>query len=452
MLNIYIEDKRIETLANANIISNRVSLIFEENEIKAKNSLYPDIINKQHETLVQNTVRNYSDEINSRILIVDSERKVISDSSNILINEILNHDVIIKALTEETVFNTYNFKGIGNLMYVAVPIKNNNSILGVSLISTSLNEIYLAIKEIRNKLITISFISILFMTAISFILADFFTKPIKAFNNAIIKMAQGKINQKVNVKTNDEFEHLATVFNTMSTKLDQVDMERKNFVANVSHELRTPVSSMKLLSESLLYQNETNIDIYREFLQDINSEADRLNNIITDLLALVNLDKETLTLNYKVTYINFLLERIIYRLKPLSDNKGIKINFIQYDRYQINLDSEKIQQSLINIIHNAIIYTPNEGNIDISLYSEGKYIVVKIKDNGIGIKKESLSNIFDRFYRVDKARARGTGGTGLGLSIANQIVLLHQGKIDVESQVGKGTSFYVKLPKDINVL
>lgn len=449
---MYVEDKRIETLANANIISNRISLIFEENEIRAESSLYPDIINKQFRTLIQNTVRNYSDEINSRILIVDSERKVISDSSNILINEILNHDVIIKALTEETVFNTYNFKGIGNLMYVAVPIKKNNSIVGVSLISTSLNEIYLAIKEIRNNLIAISFISILFMTVISFILADFFTKPIKAFNNAIIKMAQGKINQQVHVKTYDEFEHLATVFNTMSTKLDQVDMERKNFVANVSHELRTPVSSMKLLSESLLYQNETNIDIYREFLQDINSEADRLNNIITDLLALVNLDKETLTLNYKVTYINFLLERLIYRLKPLSDNKGIKLNFIQYDRYQINLDSEKIQQSLINIIHNAIEYTPNEGNIDISLYSEGKYIVIKIKDNGIGIKKESLSYIFDRFYRVDKARARGTGGTGLGLSIANQIVLLHQGKIDVESEVGKGTSFYVKLPRDINVL
>jgi len=229
-------------------------------------------------------------------------------------------------------------------------------------------------------------------------------------------------------------------------KLDQVDKQRKEFVANVSHELRTPLSSIKLLSESLIHQNEDNIMIYREFLKDIDSEIDRLNNIIDDLLSLVDMDKEQLTINYKTTYVNYLLEKIISRLKPLADKKSISLSFIAGQRVQIKMDTEKIQQALINIIHNAIKYTPNGGQVKVRLYSDGKFIVIKIRDNGMGIPKESLSYIFERFYRVDKARSRNTGGTGLGLAIAKQVVNLHQGDITVESEVGKGSIFYVRIP------
>jgi signal transduction histidine kinase len=232
----------------------------------------------------------------------------------------------------------------------------------------------------------------------------------------------------------------------MTTKLDQVDKQRKEFVANVSHELRTPLSSIKILSESLIHQKNVDEKIYREFLMDIDSEVDRLNKIIDSLLNLVDLEKQNLDLDYQVTYVNYLVSRVINSLKPLADKKNIDLTFTEKERIQIMLDQLKIQQCLVNVIGNAIKYTPENGKVDVILYSSQKEVVIKVKDNGIGIPKEDLPFIFDRFYRVDKARSRNTGGTGLGLAITQQIIALHQGRIEVESEVNQGTTIYIILP------
>ena len=133
-------------------------------------------------------------------------------------------------------------------------------------------------------------------------------------------------------------------------------------------------------------------------------------------------------------------------MKPLAKKKSIQLKLSLKEKIQIEVDSEKIQQAIINIIENAIKYTQDGGIIEVKLFTEGKYAVIEIRDNGIGIPKESLPYIFERFYRVDKARSRSTGGTGLGLAIAWQIVSLHQGLIDVKSDAGKGSTFYIKLP------
>lgn len=431
-----INNRKIETLANANIISNRI-----------KKSLLRNL-NYVNIQLLDKTIKDFSRDIGSRVLIIDDKKSVIVDSSDILNNRIMLNEEISRALKSKSTITYYEFENIGNVMYASVPIIDNGVIVGVSFISTSIDDIYLEIDNISKNILIISILCIIFTTIIGNTLANSFTKPIDEFTDTINKMVLGNLNQKIDIDTNDEFEKLANSFNIMSTKINQVDVERKNFVANVSHELRTPISSMKLLSESLLLQNESNIEIYKEFLRDINSEATRLNNIITELLLLVSLDKEKLTLNYKITYVNLLLDKIIYRLKPLALKKNIQLSYKSDRKFQFNLDVDKIQQAIINILHNAIKYTPENGKVKVHLYSENKDMVIKISDTGIGIPKEHLSFIFDRFYRVDKARARGTGGTGLGLSISAQIVNLHQGVIDVESEVGKGTSFYIRLPKN----
>ncbi|MBS4537148.1 HAMP domain-containing protein [Clostridium sp. D2Q-11] len=401
---------------------------------------------------MRNEVIRYSKEINSRIIIIDNDNKVKVDSREEFIGDTFKHEEVQKALKGNSAANIYNYKEYGRLMYTSVPIILNSKIIGAALISTSIDNIYSRVEDIENALYIISFISTLFIALISFILANIFSKPIKKFTNAIMNMAKGNLNQRVDIDTNDEFSQLASAFNIMSTKLDQVDIQRKDFVANVSHELRTPLSSIKLLSESLLHQDNAGVEIYREFLTDIDSEIDRLNNIIDDLLTLVDLDKERLNLNYKVTYVNYLLEKIITRLKPIADKKNISISYKAEEKLQINLDKDKIQQSIINIVHNAIKYTPNGGNVEVKLHSDGKNVVIEISDDGIGIPNKDLEHIFERFYRVDKARTRNTGGTGLGLSIAYQIVTLHQGKIEVESEVDKGTTFYIKLPIDTNMV
>jgi len=439
IFNIYTEQRESNILIRANILANSI-----------RYHLAPGQILEPLGTM-SNIIENYSKEINSRIIVVNMNSIVKGDSNEELIGTKLNHDEIQSALKGNVKSNIYNFEKYGHVLYVAVPVMFRNEVVGSVLISTSIDDIYNETEDINRKLLTIYVTSILIIAIIIFLFSDFIFRPIGNFTKAIIDMTKGDFKHKITINTNDEFKKMADAFNSMLLKLDQVDKQRNDFVANVSHELRTPLSSIKLLSESLLHQNETNILIYKEFLRDIDSEVDRLNQIIEELLALVDLDEEKLKLNYKTTYINFLLEKIINKMKPLAQKKNISLTYKQSEKIQMKIDSDKIQQAVINIIHNAIKYTQDNGSVDVSLYLEENYVVIEIKDNGIGIPKSSLGNIFDRFYRVDKARTRNTGGTGLGLSIAHQIVTLHQGTIELESEVGEGSTFYIKIPYNITM-
>lgn len=434
LFNIYANRKKVELLANANIISNSVKYFVEDFE-------KPENID-----LLLHPVVNFSEQMGAHILILDKKGKVLKDSNKELDGELLENDEVKSALNGKSEVSIYDFDEVGTVMYVAVPISANNGIIGITFISYSLNETNEIIEEVKTVMNIISILGIIIISIVGLFFADYFSIPIKRFTFAIKQMSQGNLSQKVEVDTNDEFMILADSFNLMSSQINQVDSQRKDFVANVSHELRTPLSSIKLLSNSLLMDENAGIEIYKEFLTDIDSEIDRLNNIITDLLLLVDLDKSKLTITTKITYLNFLLGKIINRLKPLAEDKNIKITFIERDKVQLKLDPEKIQQAIINIIHNAIKYTPDEGDVKIELYLELNKAVIKIEDNGYGIPENELATIFERFYRIDKARSRKTGGTGLGLSIAQQIVQLHQGEIKVESTLEKGSTFYIILP------
>jgi len=439
ILNIYIEQKKSNVLIRANIISNDV-----KNYLTMKNS-YEAIVR------IRPIAEKYSKEIRGRIIVVDNDGVVKGDSSKEYVGEIFKHNEIQQALKGQTSANTYNFKEYGHVLYAAVPAIVHNRVVGVAFISVSINDIYKDLNHISQNLYLISIACILIIALISFIFLDFSFKPLERFTKAINSMTKGDFKQKVDVDSNDEFKSMADAFNAMILKLDQVDKQRNDFVANVSHELRTPISSIKLLSESLLHQNEGDINIYKEFMEDISAETDRLNNIISELLSIVDLDKEKLQINYKIIYMNFFVEKIVNRLKPIAEMKNIGLRLKLEEEIQIRIDPEKIQQALINIIENAIKYTQENGKVKVSLYSQGKWCIIEVKDNGIGIPENSLNQIFDRFYRVDKARSRKTGGTGLGLSISQQVVTLHQGAIEVESVVGKGSTFLIKLPNDINL-
>ncbi len=439
IFNIYIEQRKSSVLIRANIVANEVKNYLTVN-------IYSTVISN-----IDTVAEEYSEETRGRIIVVDREGVVRGDSNKEYFGRTFKHIEIQSALKGQTTANIYNFEEYGHVLYVSVPVVLNNRIVGAILVSVSINDIYKELSHINQNLYLISTISIALIAFVSFIFLDLSFRPLEKFTKAINSMIKGDFKQKVEINTNDEFKNMADAFNAMIMKLDQVDKQRNDFVANVSHELRTPISSIKLLSESLLHQKEDNIDIYKEFMEDISAEADRLNNIIVELLSLVDLDKEKLHINYKTTYMNFLLEKVVNRMKPLADKKRIRLSLKLEEKIQIKVDSEKIQQAIINIIDNAIKYTPEGGRVQVSLYSQGKWCVTEVKDNGIGIPENSLTQIFDRFYRVDKARSRKTGGTGLGLSISQQIVSLHQGVIEVESEVGKGSIFYIKIPNDINL-
>ncbi|WP_082760079.1 sensor histidine kinase [Abyssisolibacter fermentans] len=430
-----LEDRQIDLLTKANIVANRVRH-YNTDDFNYYNSVILNYINK------------VSIDFNTRILITNEFGEVKADSFNKLTGIILNHDEVVKARNGENSTGIYRFQNVGNVMYNAVPMYYKDQIVGVVVLSSSIEDIFIKIDNLKKMLYLIYLVCVVITTIIGIVMSDYLLYPIKKFTKAINNMTKGKLGQIVTIDSNDEFKQLANAFNLISTQLSQVDIQRRDFVANVSHELKTPLCAIKLLSSSLLHENEKNVEIYKDFLKDIDSEVDRLTKIIDNLLALVDLDSEKLSLNYQVTYINYLLEKIIQRMKPLADEKDIDIKYIQIDKIQIDVDLDKIQQAIINIIHNAIKYTPNGGMIIVKLYIRDKNMVIEVKDNGIGIPKDDIEHIFERFYRVDKARTRNTGGTGLGLSIAYQIVTLHQGLIDIKSNVGKGTSFFIIIPMD----
>ena len=244
------------------------------------------------------------------------------------------------------------------------------------------------------------------------------------------------MNQRVNIRGGGEFRQLGEAFNIMSEKLENLDNARNEFVSNASHELKTPLSAMKVLAESLLNMESDDPAIYKEFLSDINFEIDRLNAIITDLLVLVEMDKEGADGQFKREPVNLkeLVLRTIKGLQLLAAQKNIRLELLQDEEVVVPGDRLKLQQVISNIIDNGIKYTPEGGRVMVEVYNTAEYGVVKVSDTGYGIDEENINRIFDRFFRVDKARSRSTGGTGLGLSIANRIVLLHNGYIRVESE------------------
>jgi len=436
-----------EAMRKSNINEKKVHLFSQANIIVDRIVTYNYELNTNQDESIDQLIKMYSKEMKSRVMILNNKGMVVSDSYDIFNGKNLSHMEIEEALDGISIAKQHMLKDYGRTMYVAVPIMINNKVQGVVFISSSLEGLYANISEILKDYVLLSFLSITITGLISFVFAHFIANPIEKLTDSINKIYLGNMDQKVEISGNDELSNLGKAFNLMSTKLSQVDKQRKNFVANVSHELKTPLSAMKILSESLLLQQNAEVDTYREFLTDIDSEVDRLNKIIENLLALVDIDKEKLQLDYQITYVNYLVERLIHSLKPLADKKNIIIHLHETEKIQIELDQLKIQQALVNIIYNAIKYTHDGGIINIWLYLEQEYVVVKIEDNGIGIPEESIHHIFEKFYRVDKARSRNTGGTGLGLSIAQQIILLHQGTIKVTSQVNQGTTFYVRLPR-----
>lgn len=322
----------------------------------------------------------------------------------------------------------------------------NDEIVGAIVYLSQVQEIYDNLREIQIKIISWLVAVMVAVAFISTFLLKTITRPVGELREGIAKMSRGDFSSRVDVRGKNEFAELGAAFNSMSERLEQLDKSRNQFVSNASHELKTPLSTMKILIETILYQSPIDPDMTKEFLTDVNKEIDRLNRIVSDLLTLVNIDSGGMKLNLTDINLNDLLLEQVKRLAPLSRENGIELECSAKELMEVNGDSVKLTQVIYNVIDNAIKYTPRGGEVHISLTRSGKRAIIRIADTGIGVPAADLPHIFDRFYRVDKARSRATGGTGLGLSIVKQIVLLHGGNITAASEEGKGTTFTIDLP------
>lgn len=231
------------------------------------------------------------------------------------------------------------------------------------------------------------------------------------------------------------------------TEFKNLEVKRKDFVANVSHELKTPITSIKGFSETLLDSSEEDEETRTKFLKIINEESHRIKLLIDDLLILSKLEKDELEIEPIELSTKKLFEDIRPIIEQKAEEKDIKFECLLSNEIIFEAEPEKIRQILINLLANAINYTPSSGTITLQASETEKEVCLSVSDTGIGMSKDALSRIFERFYRVDKARSRDTGGTGLGLAIVKHIVEVHQGWIEVDSEIGEGTTFNVYLPK-----
>jgi two-component system phosphate regulon sensor histidine kinase PhoR len=229
------------------------------------------------------------------------------------------------------------------------------------------------------------------------------------------------------------------------TELRSLQTMRREFVGNVSHELRTPLSAIKAIVETLKGGAIDDKEIASDFLTKVEGEIDRMTQMVAELIELSRIETGQAKLRLESTNLNQLIEQVIARLSPQAERQKVAISTkFAADLPLVSTDAERIQQALLNIVHNAIKFTPSGGKVTVSTDVQGNSVVVSVADTGIGISKEDLPHIFERFYKADKSRSKG--GTGLGLAIAKHIVQAHGGTIRVQSEEGKGSVFSFSLP------
>ena len=330
--------------------------------------------------------------------------------------------------------------------YCTAGIVYASDVIGVLLLVSPVQEIMQNLYQLQDQMVLIFAAIALTSLICAWVFSRVITRPIAGLNRGIQKMSKGDFSARVKVRGSGEMKQLARAFNSMSEKLETLDQSRNQFVSNASHELKTPLATMKIMIESLIYQPDMDKNLRTEFMTDINNEIDRLSAIVSDLLTLVQMDSQNVKLTRENLSIAQLIKENAHRLTPIANQKGQKIVLQLQDSCDIYADKSKLNQVIYNLMENAVKYTQASGVIRVTLQRQGRNAIFRVSDNGPGIPKENLPHIFDRFYRVDKARSREKGGTGLGLSIVHQLVLLHGGSINVESEEGRGATFIVELP------
>lgn len=380
----------------------------------------------------------------ARILIINSDYIIVKD------NYIFDEG---KTIITEDVINAFKGKSHSHINYksssavITTPIiDDTGKISGVIKVSLSGYATIQTINYMKRISIAVMIALLLVFSGILVFVIYKLTSPAKDMKEAILSLSDGDKNARIKKQTIKEYKDIGDAVNVLLDRLESIDGSRDEFVSNVSHELKTPMTSMKVLADSLLATENAPIEMYKEFMQDIAEEIDRENEIIGDLLNLVRTDGERAVLNIETVDVNELMEVVLKRLKPIALKNNIEIIFESMRPVTASIDRVKFIIVLTNIIENAIKYNHPEGWVKITLNADHKFFYVDVSDSGIGIPEECKDHVFERFYRVDKARSRETGGTGLGLAITKNIVLLHKGTIKFYSKENEGTTFNIRIP------
>ncbi|WP_350342642.1 ATP-binding protein [Proteinivorax tanatarense] len=427
----FFETHKAGQLEKANIVSTLISDNLDKN-------LYE----------ISEIIDSYFPRMDGRLIYTDANGTVLLDSftESQLLGSQLTHREVSGALQGNSSSGTYYLQDNGWVKYIAVPVLRDGQVIGTIFTSSSVDDIKKAVSDVRIMIFTISIIFAGFVIVFSIIISNSLLEPIKQLTDGSKKMSMGLLDTRVPIKSHDEIGALTQNFNSMAEQLEKNDENRLSFLADLSHDLKTPLASIKALAESL--GDEESKETYQEFLGDIVTEIDRMNITVSRLLEFNKVSNISTKVNKKDFIFAFLVNETVNSMQPLADKKNISINFKGGQlKEKIFGDREKLRQMILNLLDNAIKYSEENGVVEVRLTDKRRELHLSIKDCGKGIPTKELPYLFDRFYRVDKARHKETGGTGIGLAIVKDVAQLHEGRVDVESRLETGTIFTIKLPK-----
>ena len=380
---------------------------------------------------------------NRRIMVTDPSGLVIYDSSSI--NNATNQYALLQevtnALSGNDVFRS-SYRDGAFRSRAATPIVYRGMTMGAVYIyeyDGDQGEFLLGIQHnLRNISIVVCVASLL----LSVIVSSALTRRIGALLRAVRIVREGEYSHRVPITGGDELSRLGGEFNALTGRLQTTEEVRRRFVSDASHELKTPLASIRLLADSILHNEGIDQDTAREFVSDIGEEAERLTRITEKLLTLTRMDSDISASTQAVNLAN-VIERVAHMLAPLAEGAGVGLRLNLNDECVVKATDDDMYQVFFNLMENAIKYNRLGGSVFISLSALGDMVHIAVEDTGMGIPEEDLPKIFDRFYRVDKARSRAAGGTGLGLSIVWDTVRQHGGTITAHRRQEEGTCFEV---------
>ena len=424
-----------------------------------------DYLNDQSSELIGAELAEFSALYDGRIMVISDHLKVMKDTYSMSDGKTIVSPDVVKCLLQGNTGSTSNYDRRDGFIEIVTPIiatnytdsrsDNEESSLdvtgeevvkGVLLSSVSTVSIRNTLGILSRKALLLEVILILAVLLISLVLSTVLMKPFEKLSTEISAVKAGYSTAPIKAPAFVETEHIADAFNQVLARMNALDESRQEFVSNVSHELKTPMTSMKVLADSLVQQENVPVEMYREFMLDIKNEVDRENQIITELLTLVRMDRKDSKLNVKECSVNKMVELILHRIRPIAQKRDIELTMVSMREVYAEIDEVKMIMVITNLVENAVKYNRDHGKVRVTINADPYNFYISVEDTGVGIPQDSLDKIYERFYRVDKSRSREVGGTGLGLSITKSIILQHHGAIDVQSILGEGTKFTVTIP------
>ena len=402
-------------------------------------------MNGKTSEIVENELNLLANLYSGRIVIVNRQFTIIRDTYGVDEKRTIISEKVIKSFKGE---DTLYYEEDSRFIEMTIPIKSaaDQDIDGVMIVSTPTEDIQENREALSQQVFMLQVGMAIAILGVALYTSRILVKPFSKVTRSLEEMTAGFQEEDLSILDYTETQLLSAAYNRMLKRMKALDDSRQEFVSNVSHELKTPITSMKVLADSLLMQDDVPVELYKEFMGDIAEEIDRENKIINDLLSLVKMDRKSADVNIKETSINDLLELILKRLRPIGAKQNIELVLESFKPVRAEVDETKLTLAISNLVENAIKYNKDEGWVHISLNVDHKYFYIKVEDSGMGIPELAHEHIFERFYRVDKSHSREIGGTGLGLAITRSAILMHRGAIKVYSKEGEGTTFTVRIP------